>query len=57
MQRAVRVELPASSRAAKASAIAQHVSQLQAYGDQAGPILPPDVLAHFDRPFEVLLLP
>jgi LmbE family N-acetylglucosaminyl deacetylase len=57
LDRAVRVALPASSRAAKASAIAEHASQLLPYGDGTDAVLPPEVLSHFDRPFEVLLLP
>ena len=38
----------------KAEAVAAFTSQLEPRGD-AGPVLPPDVLAHFARPFEVVL--
>lgn len=38
----------------KAAAVAAFASQLEPRG-AAGPVLPPDVLAHFARPFEVVL--
>lgn len=38
----------------KAEAVARFASQLEPRGD-AGPVLPPDVLAHFTRPWEVVL--
>lgn len=56
--RARRIELTAAARRAKASAVAAFVSQIQPLGPGPGdaPILPLDVLARFDRPYETVLV-
>ena len=50
---ACRYPLDAESRQAKRRAIGCHVSQLQPAPDGGPPILPPDVLAHFDTEQEI----
>lgn len=56
--RAVRLPLPESVRVQKRAAIAAFVSQVQPVGDGPGDaaILPPHVLARFDRPEEVFFV-
>ncbi len=56
--RAVRLELDARARAAKQAALAAHTSQVRPLSPHAGDeaVLPPGVLAHFARPFEVFLV-
>lgn len=53
--RALRVDLPADVRARKAAAVSCFASQVRSLGpDPAdGPVLPPGVLAHFARDYEV----
>jgi LmbE family N-acetylglucosaminyl deacetylase len=54
--RARRIDLPPAARAAKASAVDAFTSQIAALGPDPAdaPILPPEVLARFARPFEVV---
>lgn len=54
--RALQVDLPTRVQAAKARAVAQFVSQTRPLGPlpQDAPVLPDHVLAHFERPFEVV---
>jgi len=53
--RAVRVDLPAGVRARKAAAVSCFASQVRSLGPEPtdGPVLPPGVLAHFARDYEV----
>lgn len=55
--RALRLDLPADVRARKAAAVACFASQVRPLGPdpEDGPVLPPGVLAHFARDYEVLL--
>ena len=59
LDRLRRVELTDAQRAAKRAALAEHVSQHSALSDLPGDeaILPPAVLAHFDRPYECFVMP
>ena len=54
--RAYRIDLPERAQSGKAAAIAEFVSQIAPLGPEPGdaPILPPAVLARFERPFEVV---
>jgi LmbE family N-acetylglucosaminyl deacetylase len=54
--RARRIDLPERAQDAKARAIAEFTSQIAPLGPEPGdaPILPPNVLARFERPFEVV---
>lgn len=58
-QRARRVDLPEPVRAVKAAAVDCFASQVRPVGpDRAdGPVLPPEVLAHFARDFETVFVP
>ena len=53
-----RVRLTGAARAAKRSALARHVSQVRPLSDQPGDeaVLAPEFAAHFDRPYEVVLV-
>lgn len=55
--RAVRVDLPDEVRAAKTAAVSCFRTQVRPIGPGPadGPVLPPRVLAHFDRAYEVVL--
>jgi LmbE family N-acetylglucosaminyl deacetylase len=53
--RARRVPLPPAVRAAKRAAVACFGSQLEPRGNGLPPMLSPDFLAHFARPWEVLM--
>lgn len=55
--RAVRVDLPARVRDRKAAAVGCFATQVRPLGPEPadGPVLPPRVLAHFGRSYEVLL--
>jgi LmbE family N-acetylglucosaminyl deacetylase len=53
--RARRIPLPADVAALKAAAIQAFASQLTDRAGAAGPVLPPEIVAHFTRPQEVLL--
>jgi LmbE family N-acetylglucosaminyl deacetylase len=55
--RAARIDLDEPVLAAKRHAVAAYSSQVQPLGPLAedGPVVPPDVLAHLVRPFEVVL--
>ena len=54
--RARRVALDAAERAAKQSAVARFVTQVRPLGpgSEDAVVLPPEVLAHFDRDLEVV---
>ena len=58
-QRARRVDLPDPVRAAKAAAVDCFASQVRPVGPERadGPVLPPEVLAHFARGFETVFVP
>jgi LmbE family N-acetylglucosaminyl deacetylase len=54
--RACRIPLRADVAALKAAAIEAFASQLTDRAGAAGPVLPPEIVAHFTRPQEVLLV-
>ena len=54
-QRAAQVPLPPAVAARKRTAIREFTSQLTDRTPAGGPVLPPDVIAHFTRQREVLL--
>ncbi|MDX6297520.1 MAG: hypothetical protein QOI51_1377 [Nocardioidaceae bacterium] len=55
-ERARRYELSASEQRVKRRALACFVTQVRPFPDaHGGTMLPPDVLEHFERPFEVFL--
>jgi LmbE family N-acetylglucosaminyl deacetylase len=54
-ERAVRVPLPSGAATAKKTAIGCFASQLEVRAPGLGPVLPPDITAHFDRDWEILL--